>query len=96
MVAGVGAALLLLASSFLFINPRDAASASHNGNTQQNLTFGAIFPDTSLLSQQRKYQQKLRDGVSSMTKGRTAGLRFMQLFSVHAKAVRMSLQPTPR
>lgn len=62
----------------------------------QNLTFGAIFPDTSLLSQQRKYQQKLRDGMSLMTKGRTSGLRFMQLFSVQAKAVRMSLQPTPK
>ncbi|KAG0418435.1 hypothetical protein HPB47_004863 [Ixodes persulcatus] len=61
-----------------------------------NLTFGAIFPDTSLLSQQRKYQQKLRDGMSLMTKGRTSGLRFMQLFSVQAKAVRMSLQPTPK
>ncbi|KAG0415350.1 hypothetical protein HPB47_007479 [Ixodes persulcatus] len=62
----------------------------------RNLTFGAIFPDTSLLSQQRKYQQKLRDGMSLMTKGRTSGLRFMQLFSVQAKAVRMSLQPTPK
>ncbi|CAN8007799.1 unnamed protein product [Ixodes pacificus] len=34
--------------------------------------------------------------MSLMTKGRTSGLRFMQLFSVQAKAVRMSLQPTPK
>ncbi|KAL3205184.1 hypothetical protein MRX96_040853 [Rhipicephalus microplus] len=83
----------LLLQTTLLLPAATQASASF---VQQNLTFGAIFPDTSLLSQQRKYQQKLRDGVTSMTRGGRGGLRFMQLFSVQAKAVRMPLQPTPK
>lgn len=76
----------------LLLPPAPPASTS---SVQQNLTFGAIFPETSLLSQQRKYQQKLRDGVSAMNRSGRGNLRFMQLFSVQAKAVRMSLKPTP-
>lgn len=94
----VAAALVsVLSSAFprrtsLLLPPAPPVSTS---SVQQNLTFGAIFPDTSLLSQQRKYQQKLRDGVSAMNRSGRGNLRFMQLFSVQAKAVRMSLKPTP-
>ncbi|KAL1471679.1 hypothetical protein MTO96_039792 [Rhipicephalus appendiculatus] len=56
----------------------------------------ATQASANFVQQQRKYQQKLRDGVTSMTRGGRGGLRFMQLFSVHAKAVRMPLQPTPK
>lgn len=62
-----------------------------------SLTFGAIFPETSLTSTQRKYLLKLQEGVNALTKVREPNaLQFPRKFTIRSMAVRLDLHPTPR